>query len=96
MELATIAGRKPGDFTESDWLEAKRELHGGNHYPDPAESAAIFSGHDGVAGTPGSHVQHQNPEPEETLGEELVNEGSDEALHDLMLEARRNEDEQET
>jgi hypothetical protein len=98
-ELAIIAGRT--EYNEEDWREAKRELHGGHVTPAEEcelEMEAVVSGHDMVAGSLGHHVENLSSLDAESLGEELVAEGMDEAEHERMLLARteseRDEDEE--
>ncbi len=92
QELAIIAGRPR--FSEEDWRDAKRELHGG--HGDSAdgsemEMSAMVSGRDMVAGSVGRHVENVRGDDMENLGEELIAEGMDEAVHERMLMARREE-----
>jgi hypothetical protein len=94
QELAIIAGRTR--FNDEDWRDAKRELHGGHaEASDDGEMqmSAIVSGHDMVAGSLGHRVENVIMSSEQDcLGEELVAEGMDEAVHEQMLLARREED----
>ena len=98
-ELAIIGGRTR--FNDEDWREAKRELHGGHAEPTDEgemEMAAIVSGHDMVAGSLGHHVENRTSDEQDCVGEELIAEGMDEAVHDQMLMSRREaveEDEEE-
>jgi hypothetical protein len=92
-ELAIIAGR--AEYNEEDWREAKRELHGGHSTPadeGEMEMEAIVSGHDMVAGSLGHHVENLSSLDAESLGEELIAEGMDEAEHERMLLARTEEE----
>jgi hypothetical protein len=93
QELAIINGRS--EYNEEDWREAKRELHGGHSAPvdeGEMEMEAIVSGHDMVAGSLGHHVENVISGETESLGEELVAEGMDEAEHERMLLARTEEE----
>ena len=95
-ELAIINGRTR--FNDEDWRDAKRELHGGHVEPaddGEMEMAAIVSGHDMVAGSLGHHVENRLTSEEECLGEELIAEGMDEAVHDQMLSSRIEDAERE-
>jgi hypothetical protein len=89
-ELARINGRD--EFNEEDWREAKRELHGG-HVPNDTngdmDMAAAVSEHDMVVCSMGKHVENLGPEDQENMIEELIAEGMDEAVHEQMLAARR-------
>jgi hypothetical protein len=89
-ELALIDGRAPEDFTDADWSRARRELHGGHDFQngeDAPESAEM-----GLAEENDHRVAHRTVESPESLGEELIAEGMDEAVHEQMLEARREAD----
>jgi hypothetical protein len=96
-ELAAIDGR--AEFNEGDWVQAKRELHGGHESNDTngeMEMAAMVSEHDMVAGSVGHHVENVGLDDQINMAEELIAEGMDEAVHDQMLAARRQGDEENT
>ena len=88
-ELAEIDGRD--EYNESDWLEAKRELHGG-HEPNDTngemDMTAMISGHDMVASSLGHHAHKMGFDDQDNMAEELIAEGMDEAVHEQMLAAR--------
>ncbi len=91
-EIATINGRS--EFSEEDWREAKRELHGGHELNDTNgdfEMSALFSEHDMVIGSMGHHSENMRLEDNENVLEELIAEGMDEAVHEQMLASRREE-----
>lgn len=95
-EIAMINGRT--EFSDEDWREAKRELHGGHELNDTngdREMSAMVSEHDMVIGSMGHHAENMRPEDNENVLEELIAEGMDEAVHEQML-ASRMEDENET
>lgn len=86
------------EFSDEDWREAKRELHGGHELNDTngdREMSAMVSEHDMVIGSMGHHAENMRPEDNENVLEELIAEGMDEAVHEQML-ASRMEDENET
>ena len=89
-ELAQIDGRE--EFNEGDWVDAKRELHGG-HEPNETngemDMSEVISGHDMVASSLGHHVENVGLDDQENMAEELIAEGMDEAVHEQMLAARR-------
>ena len=98
-EIAMIDERTADEFTDADWKQAREELAGiendnsPEETPDNAEVTAEWQV------TP-SDRGHRIPRPgveedEESLGEHLVSEGREEAEHDQMLEARKEELEQE-
>ena len=91
-----IAERDPDEFTDADWEQARRELLGTqvNTAPEETEeNAEVVEEWNVVA----SSMGHRAPrvEDDENLGEQLVSDGIDEAAHDQMLEARKEELEQE-
>ena len=92
-EIAMINGRD--EFNEEDWREAKRELHGGHELNDTngdREMTAMVSEHDMVIGSMGHHSQNLIPEDSESVLEELIAEGMDEAVHEQMLASRREDE----
>ena len=95
-ELAFIAGRD--DFSEEDWREAKRELHGGHGHTiseDEAEMVTLVSERDMIVTDLGHHVENIGMEDADNVQEELIAEGMDEAVHEQMLAARLEEDDGE-
>ena len=95
-EIATINGRK--EFSDEDWREAKRELHGGHELSDTNgeyEMSSMVSEHDMVIGSMGHHSENMPPEDNENVVEELIAEGMDEAVHEQMLASRRAEAEED-
>ena len=98
-EIAMIDERDPDQFTEADWAQARKELLGAEHPTPPEETkqnAEMTEEWEVTASSRG----HRAPRPgteeeEETVGENLVNGGVEEATHDQMLEARREELEEE-
>lgn len=98
-EIAMIDERDPNDFTDADWNQARRELHGEIASPPLEESEDAAKMEEEWEVTPDDRG-HRVPRPgvdenEETLGEHLVSDGVEEASHDQMLEARKEELEQE-
>lgn len=97
-EIAMIDERNPDEFTEEDWRQAKNELTGveGSHAPEVDDSVDDeMSERDDIPGASGHQVPNNGFEGDENVGEELVSGGIDEAAHDQMVEARREELEQE-
>ena len=96
-EIAMIGERDPDNFTDEDWDQARRELHGAAVPSAPEETrqnAQLEDEWQVVASDSGHRVSRSESE-EETLGEQLVTGGVEEATHDQMLEARREELEEE-
>ena len=95
-ELARIDGRS--EYNDADWHQAKRELHGGHEFlanDGAAEMAAYVSERDMVISDVGHRVETFGPDGAESMGEELVAEGMEEAVHDQMLAAARDEEVEE-
>ena len=95
-EIALIAERDPDEFTDADWDQARRELQGSqssNAPEETAENAEVVEEWNVVASSSG----HRAPriEEDENLGEQLVTDGIEEAVHDQMVEARKVELKQE-
>ena len=98
-EIALIDERDPEEFTDADWSQARRELLGETGPPPPEESEEAAKMEEEWEVTPDDRG-HRVPRPgvdenEETLGEHLVIDGVEEASRDQMLEARKEELEQE-
>lgn len=93
-ELALIDGRFAPN--EQDWKRAFMELHGGHHdldmRGDEGQMVGGMSETDSVAPSLGRHLHEADVDGSDSLGEELVAEGIDEAAHDQMLECRRSID----
>jgi hypothetical protein len=98
-EIALIDERDPNDFTDADWDQARRELLGDSLTSPPEESEEAARMQEEWEVTPddrGHRVNREGPgDEEEMVGEQLVTDGVEEATHDQMLEARREELEQE-
>jgi hypothetical protein len=95
-ELALINGRSFQDMSVADWEQAKRELTGGSDI-DPKETlleaAPESERWDPLPGSTGHIVPATSIDGEDddgrSLGEKLVDEGVQEAEHDQMLQAAR-------
>ena len=98
-ELAMIDERDPDQFTDADWSQAREELLGDLETLPPEEDDKNIKLEDEWEVTPDDRG-HRVPRPgveeeDETIGEHLVSDGREEAAHDQMLEARREELQQE-
>jgi hypothetical protein len=96
-EIALIDERDPNDFTDADWDQARQELLGTSVPAPPEETkqnANLEDEWEVVANDTG-HKAPRAGEDDETVGEQLVAGGVEEATHDQMLEARKEELEQE-
>lgn len=97
-EIAIIDERDPDEFTDADWAQARREMLGVENNIPPEETpdnADLTEEWDMVASSKGHRAPRPGVEEEETVGEHCVVDGLEEATHDQMLEARREELEQE-
>ena len=97
-EIAMIDERNADDFTEADWSQAKREMTGvaAEHAPEADDDLADeVAERDDVLGSTGHQVPNNGFDDDENVGAELVTGGIDEAAHDQMVEARREELEEE-
>ena len=95
-EIALIAERDPDEFTDSDWDQARRELLGAlpsNAPEETDDNAEVVEEWNVVASSAGHRAPRM--EDEENVGEHLVEDGIEEAAHDQMVEARKEELEQE-
>jgi hypothetical protein len=98
-EIAMIDERDADDFTDADWSQAREELMGTENNDPPEETPDNSKVTEEWEVTPddrGRRVPRSGIEDEEeTVGEQLVSDGREEAAHDQMLEARKEELEQE-
>ena len=97
-EIAMIDERDPNEFTDADWNQAREELMGVEHASAPEETeqnAKVTEEWNVVPSSTGHRAPRPGVEEDETLGEQLVTDGLEEAAHDQMLEARREELEEE-
>jgi hypothetical protein len=93
-----IDERDPDEFTEADWKQARRELMGEENNIPPEETpdnADLTEEWAVIASSKGHRLPRPGTDEEETIGEQCVVDGLEEAAHDQMLEARREEIEQE-
>jgi hypothetical protein len=97
-EIALIGERDPEAFTDADWEQARQELLGATIPAPPEETKQNANLEEEWEVTP-SDSGHQLPragvDDDESLGEQLVAGGLEEATHDQMLEARKEELKQE-
>ena len=97
-EIAMIDERNPDEFTDAEWKQAREELMGADNNNPPEETpenSEVTEEWEVVAGSKDHRAPRQIPEEDESLGEHLVSDGREEAAHDQMLEARKEELEQE-
>jgi hypothetical protein len=96
-EIAMIGERNPDDFTDQDWEQARQELHGAAvpSAPEETKQNAQLEDEWEVVANDSGHMVPRSENEEETVGEQLVTGGVEEATHDQMVEARREELEEE-
>jgi hypothetical protein len=97
-EIALIDERDPNEFTDGDWDQARRELLGEILPPPPEEtkgSETLQSEWEVTPNDRGHRVNRAGTDEEGTVGEQCVTDGVEEAIHDQMLEARKDEIQQE-
>lgn len=98
-EIALIDERDPEQFNDGDWEQARKELLGEGTTPvgpeDAADATDGVTTWDDVPGSTGGRAPRAGLEDDGSLGEHLVSDGLEEAAHDQMLEARREELDQE-
>lgn len=96
-EIALIGERDPESFTDADWEQARQELHGATVPTAPEETRENANLQDEweVVANDSGHRAPRSGQDEESLGEQLVHGGVEEATHDQMLEARLEELKQE-
>lgn len=97
-EIAIIDGRNPKEFTDADWEQARQELHGATLPAPPEETkqnAEMVEEWEVVANDTGHRVPRAVEDEDESIGEQLVSDGVEEATHDQMLEARKEDLEEE-
>jgi hypothetical protein len=98
-EIALIAERNPDEFTDADWEQAKRELMGTVSRGAPEEIERSDEMPDDWEVTPtstGERAPRAGVDDDEMLGEKLVSDGLEEATHDQMLQARKEDLSQES
>jgi hypothetical protein len=92
LEIARINGRS--EYNETDWRQAKQELHGGHFISSDdgeEEMCESVSERDMIAGSLGHQTAVHGLDDAHSIVEELVAEGMDEAVHEQMLESRRSD-----
>ena len=97
-EIALIDERNPDDFTDADWEQARKELLGVDVVSVPEDTDQVIdamSDRDGVPGESGTRAPRSGLEDDETVGAQLVTGGLEEAAHDQMVEAAREDQKQE-
>ena len=97
-EIALIDERDPEAFTDADWEQARQELLGVATDAAPeetSENAGLEEEWSVVASDTGERAPRAGVEDDEMLGAQLVAGGVEEATHDSMVQARKDELSQE-
>ena len=97
-EIALIAERNPDEFTDGDWEQAKAELMGAGSIAAPEEiegSDELTEEWEVTPNASGERAPRAGVDDDEMLGEKLVSGGLEEAAHDQMLQARKEDLSQE-
>ncbi|MGI9088265.1 MAG: hypothetical protein ACR2HH_11080 [Chthoniobacterales bacterium] len=98
-EIALIDERDPNDYTDADWDAARKEFLGTDSIASADDTNEVVDGmsdRDSVPDESGHRVQsHSGFDDDESVGEKLVAGGLEEAAHDQMVEAAREDQEQE-
>lgn len=93
QEMALINGRDPNHFTKDDYLEAKHELTGDTTTEgEETDFIATLTTWDEAPGDSGHPVRKNELADEQTVAEQLVEEGVNEAEHEQMVEASRQQE----
>jgi Protein of unknown function (DUF2934) len=91
-EIALSDGRAGNEVTSADWEQARRELLGAANSPSAEsdiEEAGSTAGWDPAPPTIGQRADTQEADDEQTMAEQLVQEGVEEADHDERVQAGR-------
>jgi shikimate 5-dehydrogenase len=89
-EIAIINGRPPNHCSRQDFLEAQRELTGAIPGLDDEEGLLINTTPWGEEPVSAGHpVDKEEAADEQTVGEELIEQGINEAEHDQMVQAAK-------
>jgi hypothetical protein len=89
-EIAMINGHSVNHCTRQDWVDAQRELTGAIPGLDEEEDQLINAAPWGDEPMSTGHAVDRIEAPDEqTIGEELVEQGINEAEHDQMVEAAK-------
>ena len=96
-EIAMIAERDPEDFTDADWDQARRELHGAAIPAPPEETtqnAEVVEEWEVVAPSAGHRVRARDSKTTKISGSNWWPAASRKRRHDQMVEAHREKLEQ--
>ncbi len=97
-EIALINERDPNDYTDADWDQARKELLGDETIPSADDTDEVVDGmsdRDSVPDESGHRVPRSGFDDDDSVGDILVSGGIEEAAHDQMVEAAREDKEEE-
>lgn len=97
-EIARLNERNPNEFTNADLEQARAELSGTKvteASQDPIEIASASSDRNSIPRETGSRAPRMQPEDEAVVDERLAERGVEEASHDQMVEAAKEDQKQE-
>ncbi len=97
-EIALIDERNPEEYTDADWDRARKELSGSETVTPADDTNEIIEGisdRDSVPGESGHRAARTGFDEDESVGEQLVTDGLEDAAHDQMVEAAREDQAQE-
>ena len=97
-EIALIEERNPNEFTEADWEQARRELTGletSASSQDPLQEEGSLSERGSVPGENDGRAPRVMPTDEALFDERLASRGVEEAAHDQMVDAAKEDQTQE-
>lgn len=91
-EIALSDGRAGNEVTSADWEQARRELIGAGNDPvaeTDIEEANSTAGWDPAPPSIGHRTETQEVDDEQSMAEQLYQEGVDEADHDERVQSGR-------
>jgi hypothetical protein len=94
-EIALINGRPPNHYTQEDFQEAKRELTGADLDNADGEVVASITTWDENPNSSGHPVEKEEAADEQSVEEQLVEQGVNEAEHEQMFEGAKTPKNQE-
>ena len=96
-EIALINGHRPNEYTQEDFAQAKNELTGAldGEGDNAMEDVAGLVTWDEAPTASGHPVEKEELDDEQSLAEQLVDEGVEEAEHEQMVEGAKTPHNQE-
>ena len=89
-EIARLDERNPDQFTDADWEQARAELTGTRPRRSQDDSGEdSWSERNSIPGEGGREIPRVAPKDEALIDERLASRGVEEAAHDQMVEAAK-------